>query len=394
MKKKVEDPLFPTGFSDGGTERTLQAAKAKLALQSDFKGHVWVPDDYQLYDLLSAVVKNGASDLHLSVGLPPMYRVHGELYRAEAEVLSQERAERMLLPVITEEQSLRYRASGTVDFAYNGGDLGRFRGNLFDQYRGMGAVFRVIPPRAPTLDELEMPAAVRNLAGLRSGFVLFTGPTGSGKSTTMAALIDSINQTRNAHIITIEDPVEYIHQRNKCLIDHREIGQHAVSFSDALIAALREDPDILLIGEMRDLETIHNAIRAAETGILVLATLHTNTAAQSVDRIVDVFPARQQDQIRIMVAESLKAVVSQQLVKRANGRGRIAVQEILLWSPGLANLIREAKTHHIPNYIQMGRYNGMQTLDGTLRRLVENRVVTLEDALDRATDPDHLKDAL
>lgn len=374
-----------------------EAAREIAAEQGRFQPDatdIVLPERYTLADLLSAVFVHGASDLHLSVGQPPIYRIHGDLVRAKAPVLHQEQAHTLLLPIINTDQLERYQTTGSLDFAYAFENHGRFRGNFFDHYRGMGAVFRVIPSDIPRLDMLGLPSVIHRIANLHSGFVLVTGPTGSGKSTTLAAIIHQINMSRHAHIITIEDPVEFVHPRLKCLIDHREIGRHAKSFSDALTSSLREDPDIILVGEMRDLETIYNAIKAAETGILVFGTLHTNTAPKSVDRIVDVFPARQQDQIRTMLAESLKAVISQQLVKRADGRGRVAVHEILLWTPGLSNLIREGKSSQFANFIQMGRQMGMQSLDGDLRRLVELGTITMEAARERAQDPANLEDAV
>jgi twitching motility protein PilT len=389
MTARKTNPEMPPWVAKAARELSSQKVK-----QVEIEVRIELPRDYTLYDLLRAVFEHGASDLHLSVGLPPVYRVHGELYRAHAEELTQEHAEHMLLPIITEDQAVKYSQCGTLDFAYSYGDWGRFRGNFFDHYRGMGAVFRVIPSAIPSLEDLGLPNVIRNIAALHAGFVLVTGPTGSGKSTTLAALINHINHHRNAHIITIEDPVEFIHPRVNCLIDHREIGHHAVSFADALTASLREDPDIILVGEMRDLDTIYNAIKAAETGILVFGTLHTNTAGKSVDRIIDVFPPRQQDQIRTMLAESLKAVVSQQLVRRADGTGRVAVHEILLWSMGLSNLIREGKSSQFANYIQMGRQVGMQSLDGSLRSLVDQGVITMEAALERAQDPANLENAV
>ena len=388
MKRKA-----PPGLPPWVAEAARELAAEQAGLKSGSRD-IELPAEYTLPDLLTAVFAHEASDLHLSVGQPPTYRVHGDLVRAQAPPLTQERAQKMLLPIITEDQRNKYLDVGSLDFAYDFNGQARFRGNFFDHYRGMGAVFRVIPSAVPRLDQLGLPQVITRVANLRSGFVLVTGPTGSGKSTTLAAIINHINMTRNAHIITIEDPVEFVHPRIKCLIDHREVGQHATSFSDALMSSLREDPDIILVGEMRDLDTIYNAIKAAETGILVFATLHTNTAPKSVDRIVDVFPARQQDQIRTMLAESLKAVVSQQLVKRADGLGRIAVHEILLWTPGLSNLIREGKSSQFGNFIQMGRNTGMQSLDGDLRRNVELGIITLAAARERAQDPDNLENAV
>lgn len=386
MPHQPEPPLPPWLSGQVEADEPTEGPQ-RVEQQADREVVCPLPEPYGLSDLLQAVIDHGASDLHLSVGLPPLLRVHGLMHRTQAAPLTQERAEAMLLPLISPEQQQRYQTSGSVDFAYSFENRARFRGNYFDHYRGMGAVFRLIPSEIPTLEGLHLPAVLREVANLRSGFVVVTGPTGSGKSTTLAAIINHINETRNAHIITIEDPVEFFHPRKSCLIDHREIGDHACSFSDALQASLREDPDIILVGEMRDLDTIYNAIKAAETGALVFATLHTNTAAKTVDRLVDVFPGRQQEQIRSMLAESLKAVLAQQLVLKADGSGRVAVQEIMLWSPGLSNLIRESKSAQIPNYIHSGRQMGMQTLDGRLRQLVDQGIVAYDTALERCLDP-------
>ena len=390
MSPSPNIPVSPWLAASSGV---LPEVKQKVEQQADYDLECSLPADYQLHDLLQAVIDNGASDLHLSVGLPPMLRVHGLVHRTKAPPLTQAYAEAMLLPIVTQEHTERFRSTGGVDFAYSYLEHARFRGNYFDHYRGMGAVFRLIPSDIPTIDGLRLPPVLKEIASLRSGFVVVTGPTGSGKSTTLAAMINHVNETRNAHIITIEDPVEFFHPRKSCLIDHREIGEHARSFTDALQASLREDPDIILVGEMRDLDTIYNAIKAAETGALVFATLHTNTAAKTVDRLVDVFPGRQQEQIRSMLAESLKAVVAQQLVLKANAQGRVAVHEIMLWSPGLSNLIRESKSAQIPNYIHTGRQMGMQTLDGKLRQLVDQGIVAEETALARCIDPGNFHNA-
>jgi twitching motility protein PilT len=274
-----------------------------------------------------------------------------------------------------------------LDFTYELGETARFRTNLYQQYHGIAGAFRLIPHKMPTIEELNLPEVLKTVALSKGGICIVTGPTGSGKSTTMAAMINYINDNRSAHIITIEDPIEFFHTNKNCLIDHREVGEHANSFSDAVKAALREDPDIILVGEMRDLETIYQAIKAAETGVLVFGTLHTNNASKTVDRMIDVFPAKQQEQIRSMLAESLKAVIAQQLLKKAGGKGRVAALEILLSASGLSNLIREGKTSQLPNFIQMWRSIGMRAMDTTLRDLVKAGVITAEAAMEKCQDP-------
>jgi twitching motility protein PilT len=284
-----------------------------------------------------------------------------------------------------------FEITGNLDFSLEIKDLARFRGNFLKQYYGMGAVFRVIPTKVPSIDDMKMPPILKKIALFKRGLVIVTGPTGSGKSTTMAAMINHINQNRNAHIITIEDPLEFTHHNNQCIIDHREIGANAVSFEDAIRSAIREDPDVILVGEMRDLETISLAIKAAEMGILVLGTLHTNSASKTIDRIIDVFPAKEQEQIRAMLSESIKAVIAQQLLKSKDGKGRIAALEVLISSPALSNIIREGKTTLIDGLIQTGKNDGMQTMDDTLAIYVKDGKVKLEDALERMHDTSVLK---
>lgn len=344
------------------------------------------PENYSLNDLLTMLVESGGSDLHLSVNSPPIIRVHGDLVRMQAPLITQEKLISILHPIMGYEQKEIYFKSGNLDFAYEIKGVARFRANYFNQYYGMAAVFRIIPSKIPSIDQLKLPQILKKIAMYRSGMVIVTGPTGSGKSTTLAAIIDYINDNKAAHIITIEDPLEFSHNNKQCVIDHREVGIHATSFADALRASLREDPDIILVGEMRDLETIYQAIKAAETGVLVFATLHTNSAAKTVDRMIDVFPAKQQEQIRSMLSESLRGVVAQQLMKTVDGKGRCAANEILISMAGLGNLIREGKTTMIPNFIQTGRQEGMITMDMALIDLLEKKKINLKAAKEKAID--------
>jgi twitching motility protein PilT len=346
-----------------------------------------LPTNYTLQDMLELMVDSEGSDLHLSVGNPPAIRVHGRISFTEAPVFTQQRAEELLLPLVSKEKQGQYATTGHLDFSYEIANLARFRGNLFRQNRGMAAVFRVIPKNIPTIDQLKLPAVIRGLCQEHQGLILVTGPTGSGKSTTLASMINFINQTRRAHIITIEDPIEFFHRSQKSLVDHREVGEHVLSFADGLRASLREDPDIILVGEMRDLETIYNAIKAAETGHLVFATLHTNSAAKTIDRIIDVFPGKQQPQIRAMLAESLKAVIAQQLLRTIGGSGRVAAHEILISRTGFPALVREAKTSQINNYIMTNREEGMQSMDACLVELLKQKRISLDTAKDYMTDP-------
>lgn len=348
--------------------------------------------DYVIDDLLTLIYKLDASDLHLSAGAPPVIRLHGDLIPLGVPVLSNESAENHILSILNHSQKERFFSTKRLDFTYEMGETARFRTNVFFQYHGIAAAFRLIPHRIPSIAELKLPPILHTISMSNSGICLVTGPTGSGKSTTLAAMIDFINDHRKAHIITIEDPVEFFHTNKSCLIDHREIGTHANSFADAVRAALREDPDIILVGEMRDLETIYQAIKVAETGCLVFATLHTNNASKTVDRMIDVFPAKQQAQIRSMLAQSLRAVISQQLIKRADRKGRCVAQEILLSVSGLSNLIREGKTNQVPNFINMGRSLGMQSMDMALMKLVEQGLITMEAAREKARDQQDFED--
>jgi twitching motility protein PilT len=337
--------------------------------------------------LLERALRVGASDLHVHSGSPLKIRVHGQMYDIEGGTLAARTAERLILEILTPEQLQALRDSGQVDFAYTLAGKGRFRSNAYRQQRGIDAVFRVIPPRPPSLTELGLPTTLARLSNYHQGMVLLTGPAGCGKSSTLAALLNIINEDRHDHIITIEDPIEYIHPSKKCVVNQRQVGPHTGSFARALRGALREDPDVIAIGELRDLETISLALTAAETGHLVLATLHTNNAIRTVNRILGVFPPNQQDQIRTMVSESLRAVVSQRLIPRADGNGRVPALEILMANKAVGNLIRENKTFQIKSVLQTGGAQGMCMLDSSLAELVKTGVITREEAQRNADDP-------
>ena len=339
----------------------------------------------QLDVLLERALACGASDLHLRAGSPPLIRLHGRL-QPLAEVDGFTGYEAALLAILTESQRQVFETCNDLDFAYEIPQVGRFRVNLLRQHKGVGAVFRLLPCRLYTLEELGLPQVVYSFIHLEQGLVLVTGPTGSGKSTTLAAIIDHINQESDKHIVTIEDPLEFIHPNKKSLVTQREVGVHTTSFAAALRAVLREDPDIILLGELRDLETISLAITAAETGHLVFGTLHTRTAASTVDRLIDVFPPEQQSQIRTMLAETLKGVITQQLLVRADGQGRVMAVEILVGTTALGNMIRESKTYQIPSLIQTGRREGMQTMDQAILELLRSKRITPQEAYRKAVD--------
>ena len=322
----------------------------------------------------------GASDLHLSSGAPPIFRLRGEIEKQNFKTLTHEELKAILFEILTEKQRATFEEKHDLDFAYSVPGLARFRGNLMLQHRGIAAVFRIIPSKIMSADDLGLPEGIRNLTKLRKGMVLVTGPTGSGKSTTLAAMIDLINSTRREHILTLEDPLEFIHENKMSLFNQRQIGEHSDSFANALRAALREDPDVILVGEMRDLETIGLAMSAAETGHLVFGTLHTSSAAKTVDRIIDVFPKDAQEQVRAILSESLRGVVCQQLLKTADGKGRAAAQEIMVWNPAIGNLIREGKTYQIPSIMQTGRKDGMQLMDQHILDLLKTKKVSPEEA--------------
>ena len=328
--------------------------------------------------------EQGASDLHLVAGSQPILRVHGDMERVKYKALENDELKAMLYEIAPENKIKVFEETGDVDFAYEIPNLARYRANYFQQKWGVGAVFREIPSTILTAEQLGLPKVITKLSMLHKGMVLVTGPTGSGKSTTLAAMMDYVNRNKKSHIITVEDPVEFVHKSQSCIVNHREVGVHTKGFKSALRGALREDPDIILVGEMRDLETIELALEAASTGHLVFGTLHTQSAAKTVDRIIDVFPAHQQSQIRTTLSESLKGVVAQNLFKRIDKKGRMAVLEVLVVTPAVANLIREGKTFQIPSAIQTGKKFGMQSLDDAILIALEAKKISLEDAYDKA----------
>lgn len=335
---------------------------------------------------LDLLVKQDGSDLHLISGNPPRVRLYGELFPVKYRELSYEETADLIYDIMPDEARKTFETRHGADFAYAIPEVARFRVNAFRHLYGMGAVLRLIPNKIKSLEELHLPAVLKNLCRATKGLILVTGPTGSGKSTTLSAMIDFINRDRKGHILTIEDPVEFVHPNKGCLITQREVGTHTSSFAAALHSALREDPDAILVGELRDLETISLAITAAETGILVLGTLHTNGAAATVDRIINVFPASDQSRIRTMLSTSLCGIISQQLVRRADNKGRLAALEILLNTPAIANIIREGKNEQIANVIQSSAALGMQSLDSVLRSFVEAKRITGEEAYHKAID--------
>ena len=346
-------------------------------------------------DLLEQMVPLGASDLHITVASPPAYRVRGQIVRAEGfDPFTDEDTRTILYRILSSEQQKHFELDRQLDFAYSIPGLARFRVNVYFQREAVGAAFRLIPTEIKTLEELNLPPVLHTLAEKPRGLVLVTGPTGSGKSTTLAAVIDEINRNRTEHILTVEDPIEFVHRHKRCIVNQREIGPDATSFAEALKAALRQDPDIILVGEMRDLETISTALTAAETGHLVFGTLHTQSAPSTIDRIIDVFPSSQQDQIRIQLAGSLEAVITQQLVLSATGYGRTPVAEIMLCNPAIRNLIRSRKTHQIYSLVQTGAAAGMQTMDQGLAKAVRAGSITEAMAFDRCHDPSELRDYL
>jgi len=330
-------------------------------------------------ELLIFAVKNKASDLHVSAGEPPLVRIHGEMRRIEGPPLENEAIHRMIYDILNDEQRKTYEEHLEIDFSFALGEYGRFRVNVFKQNRGDAAVFRTIPNTIPTFEELGLPKILMDLSRLEKGLVLVTGPTGSGKSTTLAAMLDLVNTELKGHVITIEDPIEFVHPCKSCLVNQRELGPHTHSFANALRSALREDPDVILVGEMRDLETISLALTAAETGHLVFGTLHTSGAPKTIDRIVDVFPGAQQNQVRSMLSESLQAVVTQALFMRRDGRGRVAAFEIMTGTPAVRNLIRENKIAQIPSMMQTSRGVGMQTMEASVKDLIARNLVTQEE---------------
>lgn len=343
--------------------------------------------------LLMLLVSSGGSDLHLRVGQPPILRKDGQLVREDSPPMEEPQLRAMLLSTMAPRDTATFQETGDVDYAYALEGVARFRCNAAVDRLGPMGVFRIIPSRIPTCDELDLSQPIRNLCSLTKGLVVVTGPTGSGKSTTLAALLDLVNRERSQHIVTIEDPIEFVHESKGCLVTHRQVGVHTKSFRSGLRAALREDPDIVLIGEMRDLETVEIAMATAETGHLVFATLHTTTAPSTIDRIIDQFPAERQAQIRVMLAESLQGVIAQVLCRKIGG-GRVAAREVLLATRAVSNLIREGKTFQLPSIIQTNRERGMVTLNDALLDLVDRELVEPEEAYRKSTDRDVIATAL
>ncbi len=339
-------------------------------------------------ELLAFSVKNKASDLHLSAGLPPMIRVHGDVRRINLPPLDHNEVHAMVYDIMNDAQRKQFDEHLECDFSFDLPGLARFRVNAFNQDRGAAAVLRTIPSRVLSLEELQAPRVFADFSSRPRGLVLVTGPTGSGKSTTLAAMVDHVNNNMYGHILTIEDPIEFVHEPRKCVINQREVGPHTLSFENALRSALREDPDVVLVGELRDLETIRLALTAAETGHLVFGTLHTSSAVKTIDRVVDVFPAAEKEMVRAMLSESMVAVISQALLKLKDGSGRVAVHEIMVGTPAIRNLIRENKVAQMYSMIQTGAQHGMQTLDQAMLELVRRNVIAVSEARTYAKSPE------
>ncbi len=340
--------------------------------------------------LLKTTIDLKASDLHITVNIPPTIRVNGKLQRIGSEIVTPEIIAQLVKEVLTEDEMEKLDSKGELDLSYTYSGLGRFRLNVFKQRGNFSIALRVVALTVPTIENLGLPISIMDLARKRKGLVLVTGPTGSGKSTTLAAMIDLINNEKNSHVLTLEDPIEYLHKHKKSIVNQREIGRDSLSFSNALRSTLRQDPDVILIGEMRDLETISTAITAAETGHLVLSTLHTLGAAKTIDRIIDVFPSYQQQQIKIQLSSILEGVISQQLIPKIDGTGRVGAYEVMTSNPAIKNLIREGKTHQIQTSIQTGAKFGMQTMDQSVIDLYNKGLISKEEALDSSVDKDFI----
>jgi twitching motility protein PilT len=347
--------------------------------------------DFDFSDVLLTVMERNASDLHLTAGSPPMIRQHGKLHALDYPPLTPQQTREVVYSILTNDQRQRLETDWQLDLAYSIPGKARYRVNAYFQRASLSAAFRLIPSDMPKLRDLGLPPVLQEFTKKPRGFVLVTGPTGSGKSTTLAAMLDSINEERHEHILTIEDPIEFLHKHKKCIVNQRELGADAQTFALGLKAALRQDPDVILVGEMRDLETISTALTAAETGHLVFATLHTQDTAQTVDRIVDVFPPDQQQQVRVQLSVSLQGIVTQQLIPSADGRGRVVATEVLVPTPAVRNLIREGKTHQIYSALQTGGQFGMQTMDASLAGLVREQKITRELAEARSSTPEELR---
>ncbi len=342
-------------------------------------------------DMLIEVMERKASDLHLTAGVPPMVREKGKLRPLDYPPMTGQQTREIIYSILTNDQRQRLESEWQVDLSYAIPNRARFRVNAYFQRASIGAALRLIPQEMPELDSLGVPPVLTDFTNKPRGLVLVTGPTGSGKSTTLAAMIDRINRTRHEHIMTVEDPIEFLHQHKSCIVNQREIGGDAKTFALALKAALRQDPDVILVGEMRDLETISTALTAAETGHLVFATLHTQDVASTVDRMVDVFPSDQQDQVRVQLSIALQGIITQQLLPTADGQGRVVACEVLVPTPGIRNLIREGKTHQIPSAVQTGMSHGMQTMDAALAGLVRQSKISRELAESRSSTPEELR---
>jgi twitching motility protein PilT len=347
--------------------------------------------DFDFADILMQVMERNASDLHLTAGAAPMIRQHGKLHALDYPKLTPQLTREVIYSILTNDQRQRLETDWQIDFAYSIPGKARFRVNAYFQRASLSAAFRLIPGDMPKLHDLGLPAVLEDFTKKPRGFVLVTGPTGSGKSTTLAAMLDLINDERQEHILTIEDPIEFLHRHKKCIVNQRELGADAKTFALGLKAALREDPDVILVGEMRDLETISTALTAAETGHLVFATLHTQDTSQTVDRVVDVFPPGQQQQVRVQLSVALQGIVTQQLLPKADGQGRVAATEVLVPTPAVRNLIREGKTHQIYSALQTGGQSGMQTMDTSLAQLVREQKITRELAEARSSTPEELR---